>query len=426
MLKVLEIGANFADGVKHINFLSDSYILDDDLLIVDLQTVSTEIHNSLQLSGGVAHHTRFNEVGNQVMEQKTKLLEFYKHNGNVILILNHYPIISIRVRNANSAVTSTEIDLLKIFYPTHDPIKYIKQNGETLEFDNSFEELKSWCKFNFQTLIEDNKNAKSLMWTKKAKSMVAFSVHIENGILIAIPGFRYDGSNIAQLRHDVFKGLVTLQGVLKKATIDDSEQPEWIKEYRIGQEHVVAEQANEIENKIDLLRQDLKEKTEVLDHYNHLKTLLYLDGTLLEEVVKGCLIKLGFGVEQPPGNDVDLIVQEHGFAAVIEVKGVSKSGAKNHVRQLENWVSNYSIQHNADAKGILILNSYKNTPINERTEIDFPPDMVEYSKQRNHCLLLTKDLLNILIDFEQNKIEKKDIIKLLSECSGVLSYSQAS
>jgi hypothetical protein len=131
---------------------------------------------------------------------------------------------------------------------------------------------------------------------------------------------------------------------------------------------------------------------------------------------------IGFAVEKPEGNDVDLIIEFKEFVAVLEIKGVKGSGAKSNVRQLENWVNNYSMANKKDAKGILIINTYKTLPLNQRKEISFPPDMVNFSIAREHCLLLTTDLLNIYLDFEQGYIIIDEITALLNECVGVLNY----
>ena len=117
-----------------------------------------------------------------------------------------------------------------------------------------------------------------------------------------------------------------------------------------------------------------------------------------------------------------MIAQYKDFVSVIEIKGLKGSGAKNNVRQLENWVNNYSMTKNEEAKGLLIINTFKTLPIEERTALSFPPDMVNFSIQRNHCLILTLDLVNLYIDFEENLITIDEIALLLNACVGVLKY----
>lgn len=200
-------------------------------------------------------------------------------------------------------------------------------------------------------------------------------------------------------------------------------EPDWISDYHIGKESIELQNLNKFSMQLLDIKKSIDGIQSTLKHYSNIKSLLYLDGTPLELTVKNFLEKIGFVVEKPLGYDVDIIIKHDEFIGVLEIKGVKGSAAKSHVRQLENWVNNYSITNNQDAKGILIINAYKYLPVNERVEISFPPDMVTFSIQRDHCLLLTVDLVNIYIDFEEKLININEIIILLKGCVGVLNYS---
>lgn len=100
---------------------------------------------------------------------------------------------------------------------------------------------------------------------------------------------------------------------------------------------------------------------------------------------------------------------------VVEIKGVNGSAAEKHAAQLEKWVSSYYEENAIKPKGILIVNAYKEKALKDRPTDTFPHQMLNYSQQREHCLLSSIQLLGLYYEFKSNPDKKEELIdKLLS------------
>ncbi len=123
-------------------------------------------------------------------------------------------------------------------------------------------------------------------------------------------------------------------------------------------------------------------------------------GRALELEVKAVLELLGGTVTDPePGRDDWRVAFPEG-EAVVEVKGVKGSAAEKHGAQLEKWVSGAYEANGVMPKGILVVNTWRETPLAERTQADFPDQMLPYCKGRGHSLITGLDLFVIRADIE--------------------------
>lgn len=175
---------------------------------------------------------------------------------------------------------------------------------------------------------------------------------------------------------------------------------------------------NILDSKISFIENSLSE-------YSFLKSIIYTKGADLEIGVSKCLNHLGIRFTNPEGSNTDLIIEENENYFAIEIKGGVGSATKQHVRQLEEWVNSTASIHQVDeVKGVLIINTFHNIPIKDRNPINFPPNVIEFSEPRKHCLITTITLLNIINDFDNKVIDKQNILTLIKSTSGVLKYTK--
>ena len=89
-------------------------------------------------------------------------------------------------------------------------------------------------------------------------------------------------------------------------------------------------------------------------------------GRALELQVRDVLELLGGSVTEPePGRDDWRVAFPEGDA-VLEVKGVTKSAAEKHAAQLEKWVAGAYEETDKMPKGILVVNTWRETPLSGR------------------------------------------------------------
>ena len=198
-------------------------------------------------------------------------------------------------------------------------------------------------------------------------------------------------------------------------------RPSWTADYSTqdeqkAREAVIKQQAaiEKARNKLTGLQADAESI--------ELKAQLYLGtGRQLELRVRDVLEQLGGKVTEPePGRD-DWQVELDGNQAVVEVKGVSKSAAEKHAAQLEKWVAGSFEQTGVMAKGILVVNTWRDVPLADRTDEDFPAQMLPYSQGRNHCLLTGLDLFAISSEVQASPSRAKHWRQQIMNTSGRLS-----
>jgi hypothetical protein len=85
-------------------------------------------------------------------------------------------------------------------------------------------------------------------------------------------------------------------------------------------------------------------------------------------------------------------------------------------------VSEYYLENNGvKAKGILIVNAFKDTPLKDRTEVQFPDQMLPYAQAREHCLMTGLQLLGLYLDCKDDDEKKRQMIDLMFTTNGIFS-----
>jgi hypothetical protein len=200
-----------------------------------------------------------------------------------------------------------------------------------------------------------------------------------------------------------------------------SSRPPWAANYATEKQQKLRDGVVAQQRKVEKARARLtklqaqKEEAEARDQ-------LYLGtGRALELQVREVLELLGGKVVAPePGRD-DWRVSFPEGDAVLEVKGVKKSAAEKHAAQLEKWVANTYEETGKMPKGILVVNTWRETRLSEREQEDFPAQMIPYSKGRGHCLATGLQLFLIRADVEKDSTRAEYWRKRLLKTKGVLT-----
>ncbi len=219
--------------------------------------------------------------------------------------------------------------------------------------------------------------------------------------------------------------LLSLAAELKK-TPDDFELPKWSASYVLPQELEQRKQLRHLEEELNALQLRINQKQRLIAELERNKILFTSKGRVLELQVKKVFEDLGVDVMEGEYGRDDLILRYGEKVAVVEIKGVDrKSAAESHARQLEQWVSAYDAAHeDVKAKGILIVNTFKDTPLRDRTEVSFPTQMRPYSEAREHCLMTGLQLLGIYLDYKDNEVKKQEMIERIFATKGIFSEYQ--
>lgn len=259
------------------------------------------------------------------------------------------------------------------------------------------------------------------------KRVVGGLQRVGRGIVLTLP---------ALLRRDDFSR--QKQGALERRFIDSlldllpelTRGPEkltlpgWTERFQLPGESAKIAKMNKLRNRAERITADIAKNRAELEELQQYKALLTTSGTKLEALVRSALEEMGLEVEPGEPGRGDLLVRRGEVMAVVEVKGVGKSAAEKHAAQLEKWVSEYYADHGVKPKGILIVNAYRDLPVDQRTDPSFPDQMLAYATNREHCLVTTLQLLGLLFAIQAEPDRKEGLVEALFTTTGVYSAHQ--
>lgn len=268
--------------------------------------------------------------------------------------------------------------------------------------------------------------------------IVSFAQRTKNGGLLAVipyPDFTdpdYDedededasgflDDKASQFQTDLLEAISSTSGVREES------RPGWAQRYATKSQREAQEGILQQEKLIERARTRLSKLTSKKDELDAADQLYLGSGRALELEVRTVLEMMGGEVTEPePGRD-DWKVRFPEGDAVVEVKGVGKSAAEKHAAQLEKWVASAMDDDGKTPKGLLIVNTWRNTPLSERTGEDFPAQMIPYCRARNHCLITGLQLFTIRHAIEQDAKAaarwRKKILKTSGQLTGTPVWS---
>jgi len=410
-LKIGQIGDILDDSgaVESIHYFSNRNFSDFDILLVKVSKLYKELTENFKL----AHSLEYARIDAFLDMTKTEFREFLNHGGLVLLFLDQIPmekpvepVTAFQLRNEN------EFSLLML---NSDDFDFHTKVGNEFGQLGDLEGLQAYFKFQYRFLW-DQVAGTPLFKPKKGKGYAGFKSKVGKGWIYGLPQ--------ATRRPFVDGGTLSAIKTLREGIYNDIslQIPGWVERFLVGDEEKYAVLKKKLEKEQKLLQEKILENEQQLEQFLEIKRLIFTGDTALEQVVEDVFRRIGFNVSVPEGNNDDLNIVEKDFTAVVEIKGITKSAATSHAAQLEKWVSSYFADNHVEAKGILIVNAFKDLAPKDRKENAFPPDLVKFSTKKEHCLMVTLDLLNLYVDFENGLVTKEEIKVLLSTTVGILSY----
>lgn len=391
-----EIG-NFFTTTKKVEYYSNKTLLEYDALIIDLGELSryttTQNNNAKQL----------------YLNRKKQLEEF--------IIYKKIPLIYFtpRPRGIHFNKPGGGVEFVTYDFLTPIPnIVVVDEEGSSMEIveRTPFTDfLKKYKQYFFYNSFFETKFGKTIVETIHTKRILGFF----EKKCVFIPHLK---PTIKAIESDFFVELIKAARICLDSS-SASLLPPWAEKYYLPTE---AELTNDIEkskNQINDLNLLIEQKEIERNLIIQRKKIFTSSGVELELEVKKMFSDLGFQFIDSEENRDDLILKYNEKFAVVEIKGVTKTAAEKHAAQLEKWSANFIQKYEAIPKAILIVNTFKEIPLNERETISFPNQMVKYSMQREHCLITTIQLLNLYYAAMADPTRKTALIESLFSTIGI-------
>lgn len=199
-----------------------------------------------------------------------------------------------------------------------------------------------------------------------------------------------------------------------------SKAPTWTNDFKIPGEEVVGREIKQLEEDKIETEEKITSKEAEKEEITRYKELLFEDGDELRDIVWDTLELIGFKVNRHDEYKEDGSIQEGKEVAVLEIKGREKSLTTGDVRQLDDWITDYTLREGKEPIGILIGNHYRLKKPESRDE-PFPPDVFRYVKanSRKLSLITTFQLFEIFCRIKNGKLDADTVRKEIMRNEGV-------
>lgn len=433
----LSIPLNHPD-CSNIKFFSNDTIIDGDIVVWSFEKTIEDIRALQYQESGTkilffskAHYDRINSA---FEIRRKQFLEFLELGRILIIEMSGEHIIDshVKLNPSSDILSSITFDLFTVL--PFIKVTFLNQQGTNITCNSSKASLNNLfinsSGFLVYKIIHTNQVGTPFLYINNTKNIVGQYLKLHKGDIILFPCFKRDQTGDDFIKNpprttQFATALLEFSKELKdenKEIIFQYKNPDWSKEYLLPNELQVAKTIDELERARKGIEDKINAQKAIMKEYEELKELFCADADILEKSVKKIFAEIGFTIEKTePGRD-DLILKFEDKVYVGEVKGVKGSGAEKHAAQLEKWVSDYIINNGIHPKGILIVNAFKDTPLDERNTDAFPHQMLKHSKQRELCLISGIQLLNLYLHFKFKNLEAVKIAQLLYETIGVFNY----
>ena len=269
--------------------------------------------------------------------------------------------------------------------------------------------------------------------------VVAGFVRIGDGLIIYAP----DAQGPGQPYWKALEALPTKLRDTSKPPI-----PAWTDGFRTKWEAAAFNAVDTRKAEVALLTKQIEGLEAQIDTERSLKRLFVGSGTEFERAVADALRELGLQVVNGPHPRADLLCTNGRRIAAVEAKGVDGGAKEEYVRQVMMWMPEVdaarsltssgtdpqldgyvqqlakldlsAIDNRTDCKGILVLGTFRQMPLDQRPQPDFPDNSVAVMVRQTFCALTGLQLFGLVIKVRENPECKEEMGPALFETRGVL------
>lgn len=351
-------------------------------------------------------------------EKRDREFEEFLIRGGLLVVFSPEPF-----KFQSDSIRSLDIDEIIPFLPPpySGSGAIIKFKGKKI-YEIFWRKIEKY--FHYKSIYnETDKDLEPFLFTKASdNSFVGFVRQVGKGHIIYLPELNFTSHHKTEENQLKVMSILDAVEELYLALNGTPEiiEPSWVKSINLPGELESSQKIKNYKDEILKIRKTLATEMEQLHLIQKDKILLFGQGDLLAAHVKDVLNEIGISAQKGPEGRDDLILQYGDQIGVAEVTGTKKSASEEKAAQLEKWVSNHLIKNQKHAKPFLIVNAYREVALEKRSEPAFPAQMLEYTKDRKHCLITTTQLLTILITIRMQPEKREEIINQLFNTVGVL------
>jgi hypothetical protein len=382
-----------------------------------------------------------NEVGTRfvgALKAKAGELQAWATAGHTLVVVLDKPLYVFEygtpnnphIRNSFDTATLSLLAAAALNRKAGSKVKIAERNSKRL--------LADWAgKIQYHYLI-GSENRQDILVVETALSAapqaVASIVPTGNGQIIFVPTV----SN-GKEREAYLSSLSALHDQLSRAR---PPLPQWVEAFGSGDERAIKGEIAERQDKIAELESAIALSRDQLEKLGWIKVLVAGTGDEFMNEAKRALEILGFQVARVDGSRTDLIAKDESRILACETKGVERAGKEEDLRQTKTWVAEVSLAivaedevlardpHirqcamalselgiaaseqaglNYNVRGLLVLATFRNVPLDTRTIPDFSGDMLLNAARSEVCVLSGHQLANLVLLCEKYPDRKAEV-----------------
>lgn len=269
--------------------------------------------------------------------------------------------------------------------------------------------------------------------------IVAGALQLGEGLVIFAPPEKVDATAYC-------KALEQLPSLLRASK---PEFPPWVDRFRTSWEAAAFNSMAAQKAELGRLQAELSRLEEQIDEARQLKQLLVGTGDAFEAAAATALSELGLETVKGPYPRADLLASNGRRVAAVEAKGVEGAAKEEYVRQVMMWMPEVDAalamgteggddpvltayreqlakldltdrDHDQDCKGILVLGTFRKTPLDQRTQQDFPENVKGVLVRQDICALTGLQLFVLSVLARSDETFKSQARDALFNTRGVL------
>ena len=383
------------------------------------------------------------------IERLLKLIEWIK-SGNALIVVGAPPTdFSVSYR---SGQTETKFNFQKseIF----SGVTFRSTSGVLLEYcgptalEKFLSSLPAWLSYNS---ILSAKDIIPLFRVSTARNQEVQIVggyrKIGDGVVIFVPPLSSTHPQSPEFYFYHMQLASILENLRNNATPD---RPEWLNDFQTQLEQQLNVKVSETELHVKKLETAIANLIQDRNIEQLDKNLLVATGDSFSIAVAKALRELGFVVVEGPKQRADLLAWDGSRLAALEVKGLEGGAREKNIGQVNRWTADVSValscmqdgttadteilayqiklgelgipaaalQGLSDCKGMVILNTHRKLPIDERPE-SFGEPVTKVAARSEVCVLTGLQLLLVLQSVREDTSRRAEIVDSLFSTNGL-------
>ncbi|KYK49468.1 hypothetical protein A1D31_24435 [Bradyrhizobium liaoningense] len=437
----LFVGSNYGAEGETIQFLGTRNFNETDVIFVTYLALASEFLNP----GNLVPWTVYS-----ALERRLTELNDWISRGHTLVVIGAFSVPVAYATDTNKARSTRLEDISPL-----NLVEFTSASGSRVEYcgppvaEEVFSDVLGRLKY--ESLL-NGENFIPLLRVAAATGGGASQVvggyrKIGLGLIVYVPLF----SGISEQNKAYFDQLARLASLLKAAA---TELPDWVDQYQSELEEVSAKKIAVLENEASDLNARIDAERAAMEAHKAMKVLLAGTGSAFASAVADALRELGLLVVDGPHPRADLLSAYGNRFIAVEAKGVDGPVRETQFRQTERWVAevNSTVGSSAeevkadpdldryaaelaklhlafdalsdDCKGLLIVGTFRSTPLAERNSPDFPEPVARLLNRSNVCGLTGAQLYSLVMEARLNPTSKQEILEEIMNTCGVLARGQ--